>query len=447
VAIDTHGCRLNQFESDAMVEALGRAGHTVVEDVREAEVYVLNSCTVTHQADADARRALRRARRDHPELRVVLTGCYANSSTEEAAALPGVDVVLGNARKGELGAVIEGLRKGRDPGGPPLVSVEALTRRLPFTPLPPALAPKRSRALLKVQDGCNYRCAFCIVPRVRGASRSLAVEEVVAQARGMVAVGIPELVLTGVHLGTYGRDLRPRRRLVELVRALVPQLGAARLRLSSIDPQEVDDEMLELMAEHPREICRHLHLPVQAGDDGVLRRMRRGHRVETFTALVERAVEMVPGIAIGSDVIVGFPGEDGLAFERGAQMLESLPLAYLHVFPFSSREGTPAATMSDQVPGEERRERGARLRGLSEAMVRARRKAAAGREADGVLHRRARRYGTIEALTDDYLRVVLPHDAVPWAGRRAAVRIGPEGERATIVGSRALVDGARAHGG
>ncbi len=421
-----------------MSEALGRAGHEVVEAPEHAEVYVLNSCTITHQADADARRAVRRVQREHPGIRVVMTGCLANADPGVVAALPGVELVLGNADKGEMVEALE--RLPRAESGSPLVSVRALTRRMPFTSLPPATTPRRSRALLKVQDGCNYRCAFCIVPRVRGPSRSLSVDEVVTQARGMVAAGSPELVLTGIHLGTYGRDLRPRQRLSDLVRALLPHLGSARLRLSSVDPHEVDDALLELMADHPQTICRHLHLPVQAGDDGVLRRMRRGHTVEDFTALVHRAVERIPGLAIGSDVIVGHPGEDEAAFERGAAMLESLPLAYLHVFPFSPRDGTPAATMPDPVPSAERKRRGRRLRALSERWTQQRRAKAAGRRVDAVVHLRPRKDGVHEALTDDYLRVTVPSGSEALAGRRVWLELGPKGRSATSAVPRE-VDG------
>jgi threonylcarbamoyladenosine tRNA methylthiotransferase MtaB len=436
VAIDTHGCRLNRFESDAMAEALARAGHTWVRDAREADVYVLNTCTITHRADADARRAVRRARREHPGVKVVLTGCMANADPTAAAALPGVDVVLGNADKGELAALLGRLTATST--GPALISVSALTRRMPFTPLLPAVASRRARALLKVQDGCDYRCAFCIVPQVRGGSRSLPMDEVVAQARRLVASGVHELVLTGVHLGSYGRDLRPRARLVELVAALVPQLGPARLRLSSIDPHEVDDELLELMAAHPRSICRHLHLPVQAGDDGVLRRMRRGHTADTFATLVRRAVVKVPGIAIGSDVIVGHPGEDEAAFERGAALLRGLPLAYLHVFPYSPRKGTAAADMLDVAPPQQRVRRGAELRALSRAWVAARHHAAAGRLADVVVHLEARADGCHEALTDDDLRVELGPEGAAWAGQRRTLRLSDDGRHALAPSTRSL---------
>jgi threonylcarbamoyladenosine tRNA methylthiotransferase MtaB len=444
VAIDTHGCRLNQSESDAMTEVLAQAGHTLAAGAHEADVYVLNSCTITHQADADARRAVRRARRENPGVRVVLTGCMANADPAAAAALPEVDAVLGNADKAELAALLRRLRSdtvlGRadergvsGPRGsrePALISVSALTRRMPFTPLPGAALGRRARALLKVQDGCDHRCAFCIVPSVRGGSRSLPMGEVVDHARRLVESGVPELVLTGVHLGTYGRDLRPRVRLSELVAALVPQLGDARLRLSSVDPHEVDDELLGLMAAHPQTICRHLHLPVQAGDDAVLRRMRRGHTAETFAMLVRRAVARVPGVAIGSDVIVGHPGEDEAAFERGAALLRGLPLAYLHVFSYSPRRGTAAADMPDAAPPRERARRSAELRALSSEWVAARHEAAAGRTADVVVHLRPRGDGMHEGLTDDDLRVELPPDAgAAWAGKRVTVRLSDDGRR------------------
>lgn len=421
-----------------MAEALARAGHTLAQSVREADVYVLNSCTITHQADADARRAVRRARRESPGVKVVLTGCLANADPAAAAGLPEVDAVLGNADKAELAALLRRLAASRSERGPALISVSALTRRMPFTPLPGAALGRRARALLKVQDGCDYRCAFCIVPQVRGGSRSLPVGEVVDRARGLVAAGVPELVLTGVHLGTYGRDLRPRVRLSQLVAALVPHLGDARLRLSSVDPHEVDDELLGLMAAHPRAICRHLHLPVQAGDDAVLRRMRRGHTAETFAALVRRAVTMVPGVAIGSDVIVGHPGEDEAAFERGAALLRELPLAYLHVFSYSPRRGTAAAEMPDAAPPRERARRSAELRALSSEWLAARHRAAAGRMADVVVHLRPRGDGVHEGLTDDDLRVELPPEAgATWAGRRVTVRLSDDGRR-VVDGSIAI---------
>lgn len=443
VAIDTHGCRLNQFESDAMAQALRQAGHELVDSVAQAQVYVLNSCTVTHRADADARRAVRRVRRDREDLSVVLTGCHVDADPQAAGALPGVDLALGNARKAELVELLEVVgaareRESVEPAepSPTLIAASALTRRMPFVPLPAATPHHRSRAMLKVQDGCNYRCAFCIVPKVRGSSRSLSIADAVGQARTLVEAGVPEIVLTGVHLGTYGRDLRPRRRFSELVAELLAVLGPdTRLRLSSIDPQEVDDELVELLVAHPGRLCPHLHLPVQAADNGILRAMRRGHTVETFEALVQRAVQRVPGLAIGSDVITGFPGEDEAAFLRGYERLTALPLAYLHVFPFSARRDTPAASMPDQVDPAVRSARVAKLRAASAEMIAAHRRRRADTVADVVLHRRPSADGSFEALSDDFLRVRLRLSAShrELAGARVRVRIGPDGREASPI--------------
>ncbi|MBV1862662.1 MAG: MiaB/RimO family radical SAM methylthiotransferase, partial [Nannocystaceae bacterium] len=303
VALATHGCRLNQSETDAMEAALVASGHDIAEGPEDAEVFVLNSCTITHQADADARAQIRRAKRRNPAVRVLVTGCYANAEPELVAAMPEVDAVLGNGEKDELQAVLEGLTPtaGAEASAP-FVQVTALKRRKSFTPLTVATPRRRTRSLLKVQDGCNYRCSFCIVPQVRGGSRSLAVADVVSQARGLVDAGAPEVVLTGIHLGTFGRDLRPRVRLADLVAALLPVLGDARLRLSSLDPHEVDDDLISLMAENTPQLCRYLHLPVQSGDPDVLRAMRRGHTADDFAELTAKLAARVPGVGLGTDV-------------------------------------------------------------------------------------------------------------------------------------------------
>ncbi|TPV92984.1 MAG: tRNA (N(6)-L-threonylcarbamoyladenosine(37)-C(2))-methylthiotransferase MtaB [Myxococcales bacterium FL481] len=414
VALDTHGCRLNQFESEAIARALDRAGHRLVEGPSAADVYVLNTCTVTGSADADARKAIRRARRTNPGLAVVVTGCYATRAADEIAALDGVEMVLGNVDKDGLVGQLEAVfgRSGpaaRPPAAGarsgPVVSVEALTR---FAHLPPALdATARTRAYLKVQDGCDYRCSFCIVPRVRGPSRSLTVTQAVGQLRALVAAGRPEVVLTGVHLGTYGRDLADashRVRFSDLVEALLPHLGRARLRLSSLDPHEVDNRLLDLLRHNSARLCPHLHLPMQSGDDEVLRRMRRAHTVADLAELAPRAVAAVEGLAIGSDIIVGFPGETEESFARTCALLEALPLAYLHVFTYSDRDGTHATTLPDPVPIAERRRRNAVLRELSQRKWTAFRHMCMGQIRSAVVER-ATADGRLEAVTDNYVRV------------------------------------------
>ncbi len=402
VAFATLGCRLNQFETDALVRAAQEAGHQVVEFAGEADLYVVNSCTITHDADADTRQLVRRAARQTPGARVVVTGCMANSDPDALAAMPEVSRVLGNREKERFFDLALG-------AGDDRVHVAAadLGRRLRITRLRPAVDPRRSRAYLKIQDGCDYRCSFCIVPQVRGRSSSLPPADAIAQLEELVAAGVPEVVLTGVHLGTYGRDLQPRSDLVALLTDLVARLGPARLRLGSVDPHEVGPALIDLLASD-RRLCRHLHLPVQSGDDDVLRAMRRAHTSADLRALVPRLVDAVPGIHLGTDVIAGFPGETPARFEATLALLRGLPLASLHVFSYSERQGTTAVDLPDPVPPAERLARTRVLRALSAhkqlEFVRGQR----GTRCPAVVYRaRERRGGRLVALTDNYIKVEL----------------------------------------
>jgi threonylcarbamoyladenosine tRNA methylthiotransferase MtaB len=412
------GCRLNQSESDAIGAALREQGWAIG-PAAELDWVIVNTCAITHAADADARAAIRRAHREHPGARIAVTGCWAEAEPEQAAALPGVALVLGNASKHELPLRLGDLRGA-------LVEVGRLRERRPLRPLPPAID-ARARALLQVQDGCDYRCSFCIVPSVRGRSRSLATDEVLARVRMLVDAGVAEIVMTGVHLGTWGRETGER--LVDLVARIVPLLGESRLRLSSIDPHEVDDDLLALFAAHPRAICRHLHLPVQSCDDGVLRRMKRAHDSASFVSLVERAAAL--GIAVSSDVIVGHPGEDDDAFARTHDTLERLPIAYLHVFPYSRRRGTAAATMPDHVAPATITARSRSLRALSQRKADAIRAAAIGRDLDVVVHRHADARGRWWARSSEDIAIELPNGE-RFAAQRLRVRLDDTG-RATIA--------------
>lgn len=428
VALATHGCRLNQSETDAMEAALVAAGHDIADGPEDAEVFVLNSCTITHQADADARAWVRRAKRRNPSVRVLVTGCYANAEPDTLAAMDEVDAVIGNGEKDALAEALGQLTPSAPRDGA-FVQVTALKRRKTFTALTAATPRRRTRSLLKVQDGCNYRCAFCIVPQVRGGSRSLTIEDVVGQARSLVEAGAPEIVLTGIHLGTYGRDLRPRVRLAALVEAILPVLGpkdsGTRLRLSSLDPHEVDDHLIDLMAEHAPQLCRYFHLPVQSGDPDVLRAMRRGHTAEDFAALTEKLAAKIPGVGIGTDVIVGFPGETDAAFENTYALLRDAPVAYHHVFTYSIRKGTAAATMPDQVPPEVKAERNRRLRELSHAQTEAFAARFEGDPLDVVVERGRREHAM--ALADNYVRVPLVRGDLE-VGQRGRVTIERHGD-------------------
>src|SRR5574337_449504 len=349
VAIKTLGCRQNQSESDALQESLRRDGYTAVDPDEAADLFIINTCTVTQEADADSRQMIRRAIRRNPSARVVVTGCYAQAAAGEVAAIPGVDLVAGNGEKAQLPALISGLRDKR----PPLIAVGDIQQTSRFSSLPPPVGAARSRALLKVQDGCSYRCTFCIVPETRGPNRSQPTDAVLVDLRALVEAGYPEVVLTGTHLGTYGRDLSIGSSIAGLVARMLEAAAPARLRLSSLDPHEVGEELIGCFGRFGN-LCRHLHLPLQSGDETVLKRMRRPHTADDFRRLVERLAEAVPGIAIGTDVIVGFPGEGEAEFEATYRLLDGLPIAYLHVFNYSRRRGTVAATMPNQIPKDVR---------------------------------------------------------------------------------------------
>lgn len=437
VAVDTHGCRLNQAESDAIAEQLRAAGHELVPRAELADLYLLNSCAITHEADADARAAVRRARRHNPAVEVIVTGCHANAEPEALAAMPEVTAVLGNLEKGRaelprlIAQALDSARAERGDGGA-FVSVSRLSRsvrreRPDAWSLPPATSVPRTRPLLKVQDGCDYQCSFCIVPSVRGRSRSLDVETLATQLRGLVDAGHPEVVLTGAHLGLWGRDLgQGERGLAALVAGLRAAVPEARLRLGSVDPHEVDDALVGWVARgvdgRGAGLVPHLHLPIQHGDDGVLRAMRRAHRVADLEQLVPKLRAADPHMAIGTDVIVGFPGEDDGAFERTHALFEALAIPFAHVFSWSPRSGTPAVDLPDRVPAPIAAARSKALRervavnwaGFVDGQL--------GTLRSAVVLRRRNRQGQLVALTDNYLRVVLdgPDSAL---GRRAWIEL------------------------
>jgi threonylcarbamoyladenosine tRNA methylthiotransferase MtaB len=405
IAFATVGCRLNQFETDALRGKAQAATHDVVPFETDADVYVINTCTITAEADADSRQLARRAVRQNPSALVVVTGCYAQAAPQAAAAVPGVDLVIGNQGKAGLISEIERSRKN---GGPHVrVREVATAASMDADEYGPGIDPDRTRAFLKVQDGCSHACSFCIVPAVRGPNRSHPPARVLDAIRRLSAARFPEVVLTGIHLGTYGRDLRPKTTLSALCEAIAGLPEAPRVRLSSLDPHEVSPELIRLLAASPR-FCRHLHLPLQSGDEGVLRRMRRGHTATGFRVLVEDLVAAVPGIAVTADVIVGFPGEDARAFGYTSELLESLPLAGLHVFSYSRRPGTDAADYPEQVSKATKAERSRALRDLATRKASAFRERAVGDVLDVVVLRRDGVPGILEGLSDNYLRVWFP---------------------------------------
>lgn len=359
VAIETLGCKVNQYDSAVIRERLARESCSFVPFDHPADVYVINTCTVTDRADWEARQLVRRARRRNPAARVAVTGCYAQVSPGEVAALPGVDFVAGLNRMDDL------VRYVRDgvPGAGAAVSVGDPRDERGVGVLGARRFLGRARAFLKVQEGCNFACSYCIIPTARGRSRSVPPERVLEQVRGLAEAGFAEVVLTGIHLGGYGYDLAPRVSLSRLVQRIAGSGLVRRLRLSSLDPREATDELLAVMADSDV-VCPHLHVCVQAGEDGVLRKMRRNYDTAYFARLMARARRKLPGAALGTDVIVGFPGETDASFEASLDFLAGQPLTYFHVFPYSARRGTPAAGLPDHTPPAERKERSRRARDL-----------------------------------------------------------------------------------
>ena len=345
IAFTTLGCKINQYETDAMRKAAAAEGNAIVPFESEADVYVINTCSVTAKSDYQCRQTIRAAVHRREGARVIVTGCYAETRPQEVRSIPGVSLVLGNNEKANITRYVS------DPGQ---IDVARMSGDH-------AAVSERTRGVLKIQDGCDSRCSYCIVPQARGGSRSVPRDEVVQQFEQAVDAGCPEVVLSGIHIGRYGSDLEPQRSLAGLLADLLARRKHARIRLSSIEPNEVTDEMVDLVSQG---MCRHFHIPLQSGDDAILRAMNRDYTTAYYRWLVETIAHKVPGAAIGADVMVGFPGEDESAFLNTYKIIEQLPLTHLHVFSYSPRPGTAAAEMKEQVPNTIKKLRNSLLRDL-----------------------------------------------------------------------------------
>jgi threonylcarbamoyladenosine tRNA methylthiotransferase MtaB len=405
--ISTLGCRCNQADSAGIRTRLCGSNLHEAEDFRDADLIVINSCTVTRRADQQVRQTVRRLHRDNPEARIVVTGCYAERDPEILAAIPGVSLVLGNGDRDRLAEV---WRDRHSPGA-----------HILRTPLPAAgdslsvnatQTGVKTRPFVKVQDGCDARCAYCIVPSVRGPGRSATPEDILREIHRLIGAGYQEIVLTGVHLGTYGRRLPHPVRLTDLlIRILeIPDLG--RIRLSSIEPMDFDPSLAALAAEH-RAFAHHFHMPLQSGSDRILRLMRRPYSAERFMYLLQEIKTNLPAAGIGTDVLVGFPGESDADFEATCEIVRQSPLAYLHVFPFSPREGTEAATMPGRVTPGVVRERCQIIREISAMKNLSFRQRFAGQVLPAISLANEEEMGESVALTGNYIHARIAGEAVP----------------------------------
>ncbi|MGB9886034.1 MAG: tRNA (N(6)-L-threonylcarbamoyladenosine(37)-C(2))-methylthiotransferase MtaB [Moorellales bacterium] len=401
IAFATLGCKVNQSEVEAFREMFRRQGYRVVPFEQEADVYLIHTCTVTHLSDRKCRQVIRRAVRQNPAATVVVTGCYAQVAPEEVAAIPGVRVVVGAKGRQGLVEAVEKARAGREP----LCLVRPWEEGESFEELPVGGA-ERTRALVRVQEGCDNACTYCLVPQARGPARSRPPEAARAEVERLVRSGFREIVLTGVNLGAYGRDLGTC--LADLLRDLVRVPGLGRLRLSSVEPQHFDPELVAVVTGEEK-ICPHWHIPLQSGDAATLRRMGRTYTPEEYAALVERLRQGRPEGAVTTDVIVGFPGEDEAAFVRTLAFVEAVGFSRLHVFAYSPRRGTAAAELPGQVSAAVKAERSRRLRALGERLARAYAERFVGRELQVLVERPAKSRPTeVEGHSENYLLVRLP---------------------------------------
>jgi threonylcarbamoyladenosine tRNA methylthiotransferase MtaB len=362
VALATLGCKVNQCESAYLEEKLTQADFLIRPFTGKADLYCINTCAVTSRAAMQSRQLLRRALRQNPDAKVVVMGCYAQIAAEEIAAIPGVTHLLGTTEKLSL---VDYLAR---PERNQLPCVHVNNVRTAPAPQPLVFSgfSHRTRAFLKVQDGCDAFCSYCIVPYARGRSRSINLDSVLDQVARFLDRGYQEVVLTGIHLGQWGLDFKPRQDLIDLLRSILEHCPPPRLRLSSLEPGEITTELLDLIAREPS-LCPHLHIPLQSGDPTVLAHMNRHYNPDFYRDLVLEATQRIPDLAVGADVLVGFPGETDACFQNSYRLIESLPIAYLHVFPYSPRPTTPAATMSARVSPSVIRQRCALLRELDQA--------------------------------------------------------------------------------
>lgn len=474
--IEQFGCRATQADGAAIERQLLDRGCTAVAQPASAEVVVINTCTVTAAADAQAREAIRRIHARNPAARIIATGCYAQRAPEELASLPGVSWVVGNSHKPEIPGLIAGSvgpesfalgREGFVPAG--ALSASSMSSAGDDSGSSSArvlsgdifdhqefLAAailggegQHTRPILKIQDGCNLRCSYCVIPFVRGRSRSLPPDNAIAEIRKQASGGAREIVLSGINLGTWGRELTPRVELIDLLRRILDETPLERLRLSSIEPQDVTQDMVDLFAANDR-LAEHFHMPLQSGSDKVLAAMHRWYRTEHYARRAELIRERLPHAAIGADVIAGFPGETEADHAATLEFIERLPFTYLHVFSYSRRPGTKAASLSNQAPGYVIKSRARELRALGEAKAAAFRQSQIGRSLR-VLTLRDNSLTHLDvspALSSNFLKLTVPGtlEANRWRTvvvcKQAEEGFGTELPESTSACSVAAVGGA-----
>ncbi|MDR3348883.1 MAG: tRNA (N(6)-L-threonylcarbamoyladenosine(37)-C(2))-methylthiotransferase MtaB [Acidaminococcales bacterium] len=403
VAFLTLGCKVNQSDSGAMEQLFCRAGYRVVDFTEPADVYIVNTCVVTDAAERKSRQMIRRAARQNPGAVVAVTGCYPQTGAETVKRLKGVDIIVGTDKRLEIVSLVENARQSAC-----LDAAGAFPTGAGFEELPSGNVNARTRAYLKIQEGCDQYCSYCVIPYARGPSRSRPLASVRAETVRLADAGFREIVLIGIHLGAYGAERTAGGNLCAAVKEVLSVGGPQRLRLGSIEPTELDFELLSLL-KNDRRLCRHLHLPLQSGCDAVLRAMRRPYRAADFQRIVDEARRHVPDMAITTDIIVGFPGETPAMFAETCAFVEKMAFSRAHIFPFSPRAGTPAANFPDKVGREEKAARAKELARIAKEAEKNFLSGLRGKERD-VLFEQAEGETLMAGLTDDYAKVFAPLD-------------------------------------
>lgn len=412
-SLATLGCKTNQFESNAIEQQLKNAGFTKLPFEEGADLVVINTCTVTSKTDAQSRNLIRKARRYNSNCRVVVTGCYAQIDPDTLAGMDGVALVIGNEQKQSFVSTL-------------IAANLATPNRNEEQSVSDRSISGRSRAFLQIQNGCDAFCSYCIIPFARGRSRSFAESDIIRQTQELEAAGYNEVVLTGIHIGGYGKELEPQRSLLELIQTLLQATTTIHLRLGSIEPNEIPAALIDLISTEVR-ISAHLHIPLQAGNDRILTAMNRHYQIEEFASFIGSIHDKIDKVGIGLDVITGFPGETEEEFEQSYQFIESLPIAYLHVFPYSIRPGTPAATMANQLTGNVIKERAERLRQLSSLKEKRFAEAMIGKTVTGIIEEGSDA-GLFKGTCDNYQSIwIRPNGRVEiQPGQRLTLRISKE---------------------
>ncbi len=407
IAFATLGCKINQYETDILRKDFQSKGNTVVPFEEKADIYIINTCSVTAKSDTQCRQIIRAAVRRAEGAKIIVTGCYAETRPEEIRHIPGVDLVVGNGGKMTIA------RK--------FLAPSAAGGEQDNTAQSPKKATERTRGFLKIQDGCDNHCSYCIVPSARGRSRSAAPPEIISEFERLVTAGYAEVVLTGIHIGSYGLDFTEPTDLTGLIAALLSRRGGSRMRLSSIEPREVTDGLIEMLG---KGLCRHLHIPLQSGDDNILSSMKRNYSSGYYRTLLSGINQKVPGVALGADVMVGYPGEGEIEFQNTLRLVEETPLTHLHVFSYSPRPGTAAASMENQVSETTKKKRSEELRALGLKKNLIFRQNNCGCELKIIVENKAdAKTGLFSGLTDNYIRVNILGAKIEDIGKEMTVRL------------------------